>query len=370
MTSISYENVTKCFDRRVLAVSDLTLDVPSGQFMVLVGPSGCGKTTTLRLLAGLEHPDTGLIRMGNQVVNATPPVDRDVAMVFQEGVLYPHMDVYGNMAFALKMAKQPRAEIERCVIEAADMLGIRGLLGRKPDTLSGGQRRRVALGRAIVRRPKVFLFDEPLSNLDAGLRLAMRSELKILHQRLETTTLYVTHDQAEAMALGQRIAVMRSGRIQQVGPPGDIYNRPANRFVAGFFGTPPMNFLKARVLQLNGDSVGLKVAGERFRMPDRLQTSLADRMGQNVHVGIRPQDLCLTPGFGHTDCIAISGTVTALEPLGWQTDVHVALSSVGSRVISAGANMPMAIGDAIRLYVDPNKIHLFDIDEEGCRLST
>ena len=370
MASISIQHVTKVFDRCVTAVSDLMLEVPDGQFMVLVGPSGCGKTTTLRLTAGLERPDSGQIRIGDQIVNNVPPIDRDVAMVFQDGALYPHMDVYGNLAFALKMAQHAQAEIDRRVTAVAEMLGLGDVLTRKPATLSGGQRRRVALGRAIVRKPAVFLFDEPLTNLDVGLRLAMRAELKALHQRLGTTTLYVTHDQAEAMALGEKIAVLCCGQIQQVGSPSDIYDRPANRFVAGFFGTPPMNLLAGRVLRLNGDSVGLKVAGERVRMPDRLQSRLAGYVGQKVHLGVRPHDVSLTSAPREEGRILFSGTVAALEPLGSQTDVHVALPSGQRCIVAAGTDASVCVGDDVRLEPDPDKLHLFENGPHGRNIIT
>src|SRR3989304_1842028 len=257
MAGVTLEQVTRTFRTRkgeVRAVDDLSLSVGDGEFIVLVGPSGCGKTTTLRLIAGLEELTAGAIRIGDREVNNVPPKDRDVAMVFQNYALYPHMTVFKNMAFGLKMRRVPNAEIIRMVGETAAKLGLTHLLDRKPSALSGGERQRVAVGRAIARKPQVFLFDEPLSNLDAKLRIQMRTELKDLHRELRTTVVYVTHDQEEAMTLGDRMAVLREGVIQQCGPPLEVYNRPANRFVAGFVGTPLMNFFEGR-LECNGDAV-------------------------------------------------------------------------------------------------------------------
>src|ERR1700744_943273 len=247
MSAIKLEDLTKVYATGVTAVDKLSLDVADGDFVVLVGPSGCGKTTTLRMVAGLESITSGEILIGERVVNELPPMDRDIAMVFQNYALYPHMSVYDNMAFGLKMRKFDKAEIAKRVQEAAEILGIEQLLKRKPRQLSGGQRQRVALGRAIVRHPQVFLFDEPLSNLDAKLRVQMRVELKKLHERLGTTAIYVTHDQVEAMPLGDRVVVMKDGLVQQVGDPMELYNEPANRFVAGFIGSPAMNFVGVRL---------------------------------------------------------------------------------------------------------------------------
>src|SRR5690349_22609672 len=261
MAQVVIRNLNKMFDD-VHAVKDVNLEIRDKEFLVLVGPSGCGKTTTLRMLAGLESITSGEILIGNTVVNQLAPMDRDIAMVFQNYALYPHMSVHDNMAFGLKMRKFERSEIDRRVREAADILGIGDLLKRKPRQLSGGQRQRVALGRAIVRHPRVFLFDEPLSNLDAKLRVQMRVELKKLHERLGTTAIYVTHDQVEAMTLGDRVVVMRDGWVQQVGDPMTLYNAPANRFVAGFIGSPAMNFATVRITAENGD---LWAEGEGIR---------------------------------------------------------------------------------------------------------
>ena len=252
MAQVTLRNLVKKFSEEVVAVNNVNLEIEDKEFVVLVGPSGCGKTTTLRMVAGLEEISAGEIYIGDRLVNDVPPKDRNIAMVFQNYALYPHMTVYKNMAFSLKLRRTPRDEIARRVKTAADILGIGDLLERKPKELSGGQRQRVAVGRAIVRQPEVFLFDEPLSNLDAKLRVNMRAELIKLHDRLDATMLYVTHDQVEAMTMGDRIVVMRNGFIQQVGPPMEVYNQPQNQFVAGFIGSPPMNFLEARLVSENG----------------------------------------------------------------------------------------------------------------------
>jgi multiple sugar transport system ATP-binding protein len=252
MAEVILENVTKVFPGGTVAVEEFSLNIRDQEFIVLVGPSGCGKSTTLRMVAGLEEATRGTIRIGNRVVNDVPPKDRDIAMVFQNYALYPHMTVYKNMAFGLRLRRFPKAEIDRRVREAAKILGIEELMDRKPRALSGGQRQRVAVGRAIVRQPQAFLFDEPLSNLDAKLRVEMRAELKRLHHRLKTTVIYVTHDQAEAMTLGDRVVVMNAGRVQQVAPPLVVYDFPVNRFVAGFLGTPAMNFIPGRLVAQDG----------------------------------------------------------------------------------------------------------------------
>src|SRR5512144_1397414 len=289
MSEVALRSVVKRFDD-VEAVRAIDLDIPDNEFVVLVGPSGCGKSTTLRMIAGLEEVTSGNISIGGEVVNDLPPKDRDIAMVFQNYALYPHMTVYDNMAFGLKMRKFPKPEIEKRVREAADILGIQELLKRKPRQLSGGQRQRVALGRAIVRHPQVFLFDEPLSNLDAKLRVQMRVELKKLHERLGTTAIYVTHDQVEAMTLGDRVVVMRDGRVQQVGDPMELYNSPANRFVAGFIGSPAMNFAPVRIV---AEKDGLWVIGDgiRLKVPMPLTNRLGPYAGSDVTMGIRPEDL-------------------------------------------------------------------------------
>jgi multiple sugar transport system ATP-binding protein len=356
MASLSLRNIIKVFDRRTTAVSDLSLDVPDGELLVIVGPSGCGKTTILRLIAGLDMPTAGEIRLGERVVNQVPPSDRDVAMVFQDGALYPHLSVSENLAFALRMRKRPPDEVRRRVQEVIEMLGLTGLARRKPAALSGGQRQRVALGRAIVREPAVFLFDEPLSSLDAALRRTLREEIKALHQRRRATTLYVTHEQAEAMALGERVCVLRAGRIQQVGRPNEVYDRPANRFVASFFGTPPMNFLKGRLRADQGTRV-LDWPGGQVPWP----LSPGGPEDQPVEVGVRPHDLLLESSAQPGESV-LSGRICLWEPFGARTDVHVLLPSGQKCVVCAPPSLPFEAGQEIRMHVRPQKLHLFDRD--------
>ncbi len=294
MAQVMMKDLNKKYDE-VHAVKDVNLHIRDKEFMVLVGPSGCGKSTTLRMVAGLEEISAGEIVIGERVVNDLPPKDRDIAMVFQNYALYPHMTVYDNMAFGLKMRKFPKPEIEKRVKDAAEILGIQELLKRKPRQLSGGQRQRVAVGRAIVRHPQVFLFDEPLSNLDAKLRVQMRVELKRLHDRLETTAIYVTHDQVEAMTLGDRVVVMKDGWIQQVGEPLELYGRPANRFVAGFIGSPAMNFAEVAINEVNGD-LWAETSGLRVKIPPDRAARLRPYKGQPVTMGVRPEDLHVSSG--------------------------------------------------------------------------
>src|SRR5437762_4656035 len=289
MAQVVIRNLNKKFDG-VHAVNDVNLQIRDKEFMVLVGPSGCGKTTTLRMVAGLETITSGDVLIGDKVVNELAPMDRDIAMVFQNYALYPHMSVYDNMAFGLKMRKFAKPDIAKRVQDAAEILGIQGLLARKPRQLSGGQRQRVALGRAIVRHPQVFLFDEPLSNLDAKLRVQMRVELKKLHDRLETTAVYVTHDQVEAMTLGDRVVVMKDGWIQQVGEPLELYTKPSNRFVAGFIGSPAMNFVDVKVADVGG-ALWAETQGIRVKVPPIHTSRLVPYKGQQVTMGVRPEDL-------------------------------------------------------------------------------
>ncbi|TEU09147.1 MAG: ABC transporter ATP-binding protein, partial [Anaerolineales bacterium] len=289
MASVTYDHVTKRFGD-VIAVNDMSIEVADKEFLVFVGPSGCGKTTSLRLLAGLEEIDEGNIYIGDRLVNDVAPKDRDIAMVFQSYALYPHMSVYDNMAFGLKLRKTPRADIERRVRESAGMLGIEELLDRKPKQLSGGQRQRVALGRAIVREPAVFLLDEPLSNLDAKLRVATRAELSKLHQRLETTFIYVTHDQMEAMTMATRICVQRDGILQQVDTPQNLYSFPGNIFVAGFIGSPAMNFFDVTVIGTR-DEMHLDGGTFKVQVPPQRRAALAGYLGKQVVFGIRPEDI-------------------------------------------------------------------------------
>src|SRR5437667_4454674 len=313
MANVVMRGLNKMYDE-VHAVIDVNLEIHDKEFVVLVGPSGCGKTTTLRMVAGLESITSGRILIDDTVINALPPMDRDIAMVFQNYALYPHMSVYDNMAFGLKMRKFEKPEIAKRVNEAAEILGIQDYLKRKPRQLSGGQRQRVALGRAIVRHPRVFLFDEPLSNLDAKLRVQMRVELKKLHERLGTTAIYVTHAQVEAMTLGDRVVVMRDGWVQQVGDPMELYNEPANRFVAGFIGSPAMNFANVRI---SGENGGLWAEGDgiRLKVPGHMSNRLGAQTGKAVTFGIRPEDLRVANGSDPAE-MSIEAVVEVIERLG------------------------------------------------------
>jgi multiple sugar transport system ATP-binding protein len=344
----------------VNAVDDVNLDVADGEFVVLVGPSGCGKSTTLRMIAGLEEITSGEIYIGNRLVNDVAPGNRDIAMVFQNYALYPHMSVYQNMAFGLKMRKTPKREIERRVREAAAILSIESLMDRRPRELSGGQRQRVALGRAIVRDPQVFLFDEPLSNLDAKLRVQMRAEIARLHQRLKTTMIYVTHDQVEAMTLGDRIVLMNSGVIQQIDAPLDIYNRPANRFVGTFIGSPAMNIIRGQIRGRRfylGHGAGVPSEGlPSIDLPDELPDGPAE-------IGIRPEDLLA----GNSGQPIATVTLEVVEPMGHETMVHFDLA--GQRHIARlPANASVREGDSLTLSLRPGAFHLFASDEQGQRL--
>ena len=353
MAGVRLQNVAKRYGG-VSVIEDLNLDVNDREFMVLVGPSGCGKSTALRMIAGLEEISAGTITIGERVVNDLQPKDRDTAMVFQTYALYPHMTVRENMEFGLKMRKMPKDEIGRRVTEAAGILGIDSLLGRKPKELSGGQRQRVALGRAIVRNPAVFLFDEPLSNLDAKLRVQMRAEIAKLQQRLETTAVYVTHDQIEAMTMGHRIAVMNAGKIQQVGTPLDIYDHPANLFVAQFIGTPPMNFFSAT---LGGGTID---AGKfKLPAPERFRTAAH----RQVMVGIRPENIVETGRTGRGPTAKLTGTVEVVEPIGHEAIVHTRVGDV-ILVASFDAHSMPRPGQPIELAVEIEAIHLFDAGSE------
>jgi len=353
MAGVRLEGVAKRYGV-VSVIEDLNLDVKDREFMVLVGPSGCGKSTALRMIAGLEDISAGTITIGDRVVNDLQPKDRDTAMVFQTYALYPHMSVRENMEFGLKMRKTPKDQIDKRVNEAAAILGIEPLLARKPKELSGGQRQRVALGRAIVRNPAVFLFDEPLSNLDAKLRVQMRAEIAKLQQRLQTTAVYVTHDQIEAMTMGHRIAVMNGGRIQQVGTPLDIYDHPANLFVAQFIGTPPMNFFPAT---LNGGQVD---AGTfQLPAPEKFRSAL----GRKVIVGIRPENIGETGRVGRGRTGKLSGAVEVVEPIGHEAIVHTRVGDA-MLVASFDAHSMPSPGQSIELDVDIEAIHLFDAASE------
>jgi len=395
MARVELEKVSKVFPGPVTAVDAVDLSIADREFVVLVGPSGCGKSTTLRMVAGLEQMSSGTIRIGQRVVNDLPPKNRDIAMVFQNYALYPHMTVYKNMAFGLKLRKMPRAQIHQRVTEAAKILDLEHLLDRKPKALSGGQRQRVAVGRAIVREPAAFLFDEPLSNLDAKLRITTRAELKRLHQRLRTTTIYVTHDQEEAMTLGDRIVVMKDGRIQQADTPLRTYNFPVNRFVAGFIGMPPMNFfhgaLKAtdagavfeegRVVRAGAGSGGngrgeesseaqvlLPGGGFVLAVPRRLRECLAGWVGKRVVLGIRPEHLQLKPAGESEDWAALTVKLNVVEPLGNDMDVYMDTALHDHVVGRIEARSGLQAGTTVTMYVDLRRVHFFEPGAEGANL--
>jgi multiple sugar transport system ATP-binding protein len=330
--------------------------------MVFVGPSGCGKTTTLRMIAGLEAISSGEISIDGNVVNELAPMDRDIAMVFQNYALYPHMSVYDNMAFGLKMRQFGREEIDKRVREAADNLGIGEMLKRKPRQLSGGQRQRVALGRAIVRHPRVFLFDEPLSNLDAKLRVQMRVELKKLHQRLGTTAIYVTHDQVEAMTLGDRVVVMKDGVVQQVGEPLELYNHPANKFVAGFIGSPSMNFAPMTITEANG-SLMAENSGLRIKLPDETARRLRGHIGREILLGVRPEDLSVA-GAADSDYSCFDAVIEVVEQLGSEILLDM---KVGGDVMVASVEpgVQAKVRDKLRIAVRPCRLHVFDAKTEA-----
>ena len=365
MADLQLKHIYKRYAGGVTAVSDFTLDIDDKEFIILVGPSGCGKSTTLRMVAGLEEISEGELYIGGRLVNDVAPKDRDIAMVFQNYALYPHMTVFENMAFGLKLRKTPKDEIKKRVTEAAKILDIEHLLDRKPKALSGGQRQRVAMGRAIVRNPKVFLMDEPLSNLDAKLRVQMRSEISSLHNRLGATIIYVTHDQTEAMTLGTRIVVLKDGVIMQVDSPQKLYNQPNNLFVAGFIGSPQMNFVDAQCV-VEGAKAFLKFDKYQVELPEAKAKKLIDGgyAGKNVVFGIRPEDIY--DSAEHLDKFAsckIDSDVTGYELLGAEVLLYftVAGANMSARVDS---DTPARYGDHIELAFDPHKIHVFDKETE------
>ena len=368
MASVKLKNVYKRYDAAhggVTAVSDFNLDIEDKEFLILVGPSGCGKTTTLRMVAGLEEISDGEVYIGDKLVNDVQPKDRDIAMVFQNYALYPHMTVFDNMAFGLKLRKTPKTEIKRRVHEAARILEIEHLLDRKPKALSGGQRQRVALGRAIVREPKVFLMDEPLSNLDAKLRVQMRLEITKLHQRLQTTIIYVTHDQTEAMTMGTRIVVMKDGFIQQVDTPQVLYEKPCNLFVAGFIGSPPMNFVTVKI-EKRGEEIHLVFGEYDLKLPDGKSKKLegTDYIGKEVIMGVRPEHIHDEAVFLESlvDSI-VDAKVEVVEMLGAETLLYV---TIGENSATARVNprTKARAEDIIKVAIDTNRAHLFDKDTE------
>ena len=365
MAGLSLRNVCKVYPNGFEAVKDFNLEISDQEFIIFVGPSGCGKSTTLRMIAGLEDISSGELRIGERLVNDVEPKDRDIAMVFQNYALYPHMTVYENMAFGLKLRKVPKDEIDKMVKEAAKILDLTPLLDRKPKALSGGQRQRVAMGRAIVRNPKVFLMDEPLSNLDAKLRVQMRIEIAKLHQRLGTTIIYVTHDQTEAMTLGTRIVVMKDGVIQQVDTPQNLYDRPQNLFVAGFMGSPQMNFLDA-IVEVSGETAYLNVAGHSIPLPPAKSKKLIEGGydGRSVTFGIRPEDVYDSEMYVETSPMSVfESTIKVYELLGAEVFLYFDLEMfpMTARVDSRTMARP---GDTIKFALDVEKIHVFDKETE------
>lgn len=349
MATITLKHINKSFDSIHLVINEFNLEINDGEFIVLVGPSGCGKSTLLRMIAGLEIPTTGEIWISDTLVNPVPPKDRNIAMVFQNYALYPHMNVFDNLAFGLKLRKVPKSEIVKRVHKAADILEIKDLLDRKPKQLSGGQSQRVALGRAIVRDPKVFLFDEPLSNLDAKLRVHMRAEIKKLHRQLGATMIYVTHDQVEAMTIGDRIVILNDGVIQQVGTPLDVYQNPANRFVASFIGSPPMNFLEGKIENSS-------LLAEKVSINLSEANNIQKLEGENVIFGIRPEDIHLTED-------GLEFPVVINEPLGNENFLHL---QAGQQILIARipALESIQLGDRVRVSFDLSKACFFDSKSE------
>ena len=367
MSGVVLEQVVKAYDGGQQVIHGVDLTIARGEFVVFVGPSGCGKSTLLRMIAGLESVTGGTIAIEDRVVNDLPPRERDIAMVFQDYALYPHKSVFENLAFGLRLRKLPEAEIQSRVADAAAILRIEYLLDRKPRALSGGQRQRVAMGRAIVRQPKAFLFDEPLSNLDAQLRSEMRTEIKKLHQRIGATTIYVTHDQVEAMTLAQRIVVLSGGRIMQVGTPDEIYNRPASVFVAGFTGSPPMNFLDAQLTETAGSlSASLAAEAPALPLPAPKADAYRGHAGKPIRFGIRPEDVRLERANA-TDA-EVSARIVVVEPLGAETLLTLAVPG-GELVARVPPRVDLTAGMSLKAYLDMAKCHAFD-RESGDALAT
>jgi multiple sugar transport system ATP-binding protein len=364
MASVTFDHVTKAYADDVVAVNDLDLLIKDGEFLVLVGPSGCGKTTALRCLAGLEEITDGRIKIDDRIVNRVPSKDRNIAMVFQSYALYPHMTVFDNLAFGLKLLKTPKKEIKRRVDEAAKILNLDKLLDRKPKALSGGQRQRVALGRAIVREPAAFLMDEPLSNLDAKLRVQTRAEILRIQRRLGTTTVYVTHDQVEAMTMGDRIAVMRDGILQQVGSPPELYTRPVNKFVAAFIGSPAMNFAMVRAEDgtLKLGSATLELTGQRAK-------AASERKGRDLEIGFRPEDLQLANGSIAGRVCRFPAKVEVVEYLGNLELLHA--DAEGNEIVAlVPSERDVKVGQKVEFAIPVDKLHLFDPETEESLVST
>ena len=362
MADVVLKNVSKVFTGNVVAVKDASIEVADREFLVLVGPSGCGKSTFLRMIAGLEEATSGEIYIDGKLVNHVAPKDRDIAMVFQNYALYPHMSVFDNMAFGLKLRKFPKPEIRGRVEEAARILGIESLLDRKPKALSGGQRQRVAVGRAIVRKPKVFLFDEPLSNLDAKLRVQMRTEISKLHSKLQATMIYVTHDQIEAMTMGDRIVVLKDGLIQQVADPMTLYDSPVNRFVAGFIGSPAMNFVEAK-LQMDGEMY-LDEGTFKAKVPAALTDKLKPYIDKEITFGVRPEAIGSEAAGEEGRRVAFKAKVEVVEPMGNETIVYVTTgrTPIVARLITRDEIQP---GSEMGLFIDMRRVHFFDPENEA-----
>jgi len=363
MAEVILKNVSKVFPGNVQAVHKLDLEIKDKEFLVLVGPSGCGKSTTLRMIAGLEDVTEGEIHIGGRFVNPVPPKDRNIAMVFQNYALYPHMSVYDNMAFGLKLRKFPKSEIDARVKEAAEILDIVELLDRKPKALSGGQRQRVAVGRAIVRKPLVFLFDEPLSNLDAKLRVQMRTEISKLHTRLQTTMIYVTHDQVEAMTMGTRIVVLKDGFVQQVADPIKLYNNPVNKFVAGFIGSPPMNFIEGEIITKD-NSLYFNEGTFQVKINEEMYDKLKDYRNKKVCFGIRPEDIhdkLFIPEAPKE--VTVQATVEVVEPMGSETILYLNTGK-SSFTAEIGSKEQPEVNQEVELVFDMSKVHFFDNETE------
>ncbi|MGM0501315.1 MAG: ABC transporter ATP-binding protein [Bacillota bacterium] len=371
MAKVTLNDITKVYrsndEGDVTAVKDANVDVKDEEFVVLVGPSGCGKSTTLRMIAGLEEITSGELYIGDELVNDVEPKDRDIAMVFQNYALYPHMNVYDNMAFGLKLRKFDPELIEKRVNDAAKILSIEPLLDRKPKELSGGQRQRVAMGRAIVREPKVFLMDEPLSNLDAKLRVQMRAELSKLHERLQTTTIYVTHDQVEAMTLADRIVVLKDGIVQQIDDPISLYSKPNNMFVGGFIGSPSMNFLKATIEERGNDLVLVGKGDFELVIPKQMVSKAKEYINQEIVLGIRPENI-LDPEVNddqeYSEANSIEAEVEVVEPMGSEINLYLDLDAEESIVAIVDVNSDAEVGDKMKFAVDLNKLHIFDAETE------
>lgn len=359
MATIRFSNVAKSFDNgKFTVIPDLSLEIADKEFVVLVGPSGCGKSTTLRMIAGLEDISSGELYINDKLVNNIPPKDRDIAMVFQSYALYPHMTVYKNMAFALKLKKIPKKEIDEKVMWAAKILDIEPYLDRKPRALSGGQRQRVALGRAMVRNPEVFLLDEPLSNLDAKLRTEMRAQITTLHRKLQTTFVYVTHDQTEAMTMADRIVVMDKGEIRQFDTPQKLYNEPADMFVAGFIGSPQMNFIDAKIISEKG-KLQVKFSGYSFEVPKKKTAVLEKYIDKDIVFGIRPEHILSDGDSDTADKCSLTVVAEISEMTGSETNIYFELS--GKRHIARiKTERKISAGESVKLYIDPEAVHFFD----------